>query len=128
MAQLWLRTKIRTKHWFVLGVTALQCMHAGFLCPKCGNFACSYTHQDQTELNLKRWFFLPKSASSISRSQAHLGKRSSSVYTTIFVRRKDKTNYLSNQTWAKCYHSCNKHDLKKNVRWRTLNKFVSRYG
>ena len=28
---------------------------------------------------------------------------------TIFVRRKDKTNYLSNQTWAKCYHSRNKH-------------------
>ena len=43
-------------------------------------------------------FFLPKSAYSVSRSQAHL-----------FVRRKDKTNYLSNQTWAKCYHSRNKH-------------------
>ena len=27
----------------------------------------------------------------------------SSVYTIIFVRRKDKTNYLANQTWAKCY-------------------------
>ena len=27
----------------------------------------------------------------------------SSVYTTKFVRRKDKTNYLSNQIWAKCY-------------------------
>ena len=32
----------------------------------------------------------------------------SSVYTTIFIRRKDKTSYLSNQTWAKCYHSQNK--------------------
>ena len=32
----------------------------------------------------------------------------SSVYTIIFVRRKDKTNYLSNQTWAKRYHSRNK--------------------
>ena len=25
-----------------------------------------------------------------------------------FVRRKDKTNYLSNQTWTKCYHSRNR--------------------
>ena len=36
-------------------------------------------------------------------------QRCSSVYTTLFVRRKNKTNYLSNQTWAKCYHSRNKH-------------------
>ena len=28
----------------------------------------------------------------------------SSVYTTICVRLKDKTNYLSKQTWAMCYH------------------------
>ena len=35
------------------------------------------------------------------------------VYTIIFDRRKDKTNYLSNQTWAKCYHSRNKLVLKK---------------
>ena len=27
----------------------------------------------------------------------------------IFVRRKEETDYLSNQTWAKCYHSWNKH-------------------
>ena len=52
--------------------------------------------------------FLPKSASSVSRSQTHLAKHCSSVYTNIFVRRKDKTDYLSNQTWAKCYHSRNK--------------------
>ena len=76
----------------------------GFLCPKCNNFACLHTRQDQNELHLKRWFFLPKSASSVSRSQAHLAKR-----ITIFVRRKDKTNYLSNQTWAKYYQSGNKH-------------------
>ena len=31
------------------------------------------------------------------------------LYTTIFVRRKYKTNYLSNQPWAKCYHSRNNH-------------------
>ena len=43
----------------------------------------------------------------------HLAKWSSSVYTTIFVGRKDKTNYLSNQTWAKCHHSRNKYVLKK---------------
>ena len=32
-----------------------------------------------------------------------------SVHTTIFIRRKDKTNYLSNHTWTKWYHSRNKH-------------------
>ena len=42
--------------------------------------------------------FLPKSASSVSQLQAHLAKHCSSVYTTIFVRRKGKTNSLSNQT------------------------------
>ena len=52
---------------------------------------------------------LIKSASSVSRSQAHLAKRCLSIYTTIFVWRKDKTNYLPNQTWANCYHSRNKH-------------------
>ena len=44
----------------------------------------------------------------------------SNAYTTIFVPRKDKTNYLSNQIWAKCYHSRNKHELKKNVWWQTI--------
>ena len=38
-------------------------------------------------------FFLPKSSSSVSRSQVYLAKRCLSVYTTIFVRREDKTNY-----------------------------------
>ena len=47
--------------------------------------------------------FLPKSAYSVSRSQAHLAKRCSSIYIIIVVRRKDETNYLSNQTWAKWY-------------------------
>ena len=36
-------------------------------------------------------------------------QRCSSVYTTIFVQRKDEMNYLSNQTSAKYYHSQNKH-------------------
>ena len=53
--------------------------------------------------NRKYDFFLSKSASF---------QRCSSVYhiqPTIFVRRKDKTNYLSNQTSAKYYYSRNKH-------------------
>ena len=75
MAQLCLWTKIRTKQWLVWGVLSFQCMPAGFLCPKCDNFACLHTRQDQNELHPKRWFFLAKSASSVSRSQAHSAKR-----------------------------------------------------
>ena len=45
-------------------------MYAYFLCPKCDNITCLHTCQDQIELHLKRWFFLPKSASSASRSVA----------------------------------------------------------
>ena len=48
-----------------------QCMRAGFLCLKCDNFAWLHTCQDQNELHLKRFIYLPKSAS----SQAHLAKR-----------------------------------------------------
>ena len=48
------------------------CMWAGFLCHKCDNFACLHTGQDKNELHVKRWFFfVPKSTSSVSRSQAH---------------------------------------------------------
>ena len=43
-------------------------------------------------------------------------QRCSSVYPTIFVRRKNKTNYLSNQTWVIHVISTS----WKNVRWRTL--------
>ena len=39
----------------------------------------------------------------------NISQRCSSVYTKKFVQRKDKTNYLSNQTLAKYYHSRNKH-------------------
>ena len=42
---------------FVLGASTFQCMHTGFLCSKCDNFACLHTRQDQNELHLKRWFF-----------------------------------------------------------------------
>ena len=109
MSQLCLWTKILTKQWLVLDASAFQCMRTGFLRPKCDNFACLHTRQDQNELYMKKWFFFPKSGSSINRLQVHLSKRSSSAYTTIFVRWKDKTNYLSNQTWTKCYHSRNKY-------------------
>ena len=57
MAQLCLWTKIRYKQWLVLGASAFQCMRAGFLCPKCDNFACLHTRQNQNELHLKSWFF-----------------------------------------------------------------------
>ena len=30
---------------------------ASFLCPKCDNFACLHTLQDQNEFHLKKWFF-----------------------------------------------------------------------
>ena len=50
--------------------------------------------------------FLPKIGKSIC---CNISQRCSSILTTIFVRRKDKTNYLSNQTWAKCYHLWNRH-------------------
>ena len=59
--------------------------------------------RNQNGLHLKRWFFFQNR--SICRN---ISQRCSNVYTTIFVRRKDKTNYLSNLTWAKCYHLRNK--------------------
>ena len=40
-----------------MGASAFLCMRAGFLCPKCDNFACLHTRQDQNELHLKIWFF-----------------------------------------------------------------------
>ena len=54
---------------------AFQCMRAGFLCPKYDNFACLHTRQDQSEFHWKYDFFILKSTSSVSRSQAHLAKR-----------------------------------------------------
>ena len=42
---------------------AFQYMRADFLCPKCDNFTCLYSRQDQKELHLKKMFlFLPKSS------------------------------------------------------------------
>ena len=93
MAQLCLCTKVHTKQRLVLGASDFQCtsMSVGFLCPKCHNVACLHTRQDQNELDLKSdFFFLPKSLC------RNISQRCSGVYTTIFVLRKDKTNYLSN--------------------------------
>ena len=56
-------------------------------------------------LHLKRWFFCQNR----QKWCRNISQRCSSVYTTIFILRKNKTNYLSNQTRAKCYHSRNKH-------------------
>ena len=39
---------------FNWGHLRLQCMRAGFLCPKCNNFACLHIRQDQNKLQLKR--------------------------------------------------------------------------
>ena len=47
----------------------------GYSVPKMRKFCLLHTRQDQNELHLKIWFFLPNSASSVSRSQAHLCKR-----------------------------------------------------
>ena len=43
-------------------------MRAGFLCPKCDNFDCLHTRQDQNKLHLKRWFFLTKSHNRCTRT------------------------------------------------------------
>ena len=94
MAQLCLWSKIRTKQWLVLGGSAFQCMRAGFLWSKCNNFVCLHTRQDQNELHLKRCFFFAK----ISIFCKSIAGPLSAVNTIIFVRREDKTNYLSNQT------------------------------
>ena len=72
-------------------------MRASFLCLKCDNFACLHTRQDQNELHLKRRFFA-KIGSFCTSICRNIFQRCSSVYTIVFVRRKNKTNYLSNQT------------------------------
>ena len=45
-------------------------IRVSFLCPKCDN--CSYLFRIKIEM--KRWFLLPKSESSVNRSQAHIAK------------------------------------------------------
>ena len=54
--------------------------HQTATCFGCVGFSVSqmrqFCRQNQNELHLKRWFFfLPKSASSVRRSQGHLAKR-----------------------------------------------------
>ena len=58
----------------------------GFSVPQM-HFDCLHTRQDQNKLHLKRCFFF------FCQNRAHLAKRKR----IGFVRRKDKTNYLSNE-------------------------------
>ena len=58
-------------------------------------------------------FFFAKIGIFYKSIASNISQRCSNVYTKIFVRRKAKTNYLSNQTWAKCYHSRNKQYSKQ---------------
>ena len=92
----------RNNHWFL--VYACE-----FCVPQMRQF-CLFTCPPRSKWasSEKIICFLPKSASSVSRSVA-IFPTVVQAYTTIFVRRKDKTNYLSIQTWVKCYHSWNKH-------------------
>ena len=96
MAQLCHWTKVRTKQWLVLDASAFQCMRAGFLCPKCDNFTCLHTSQDQNKLHLKRWFFLPKSASSVSRLQGHFPALFKRIHNHICSRIHQKSICLCN--------------------------------
>ena len=94
-------------HQTVLGASMYAC---GFFLPQMRQFYLfTYPPKSKWASSEKTILFWPKSASSVSQSRAHLAQRCSSVYTTIFLRRKDKTNYLANQRRAKCYHSRNKH-------------------
>ena len=96
MAQLCLWTKIRSKQWLVL-VRRLFNVWMWFFCAPNATILLVYIPA-KIEISFiwKVVSLLPKSASSTSRLQAHFP----ALYTTIFVRRKDKINYLSNQTWA----------------------------
>ena len=62
MAQLCLWNKIRTKQWLVLSASAFQCMRAGFLCPKCDNFACLPPAEIKMNFSWKDDFFSTKIA------------------------------------------------------------------
>ena len=121
MAQLCLWTKILTKQWLVLGARAFQCMRAGFLCPKCNNFACLHISQDQNKLHLNRWFFLPKSASSVSRSQAHIASVvQACIQSYSFVGRIKLIICQIRHELSVTIHQLK----KKNVRWQTLYLIV----
>ena len=87
-------------------------MRAGFLCPKYDNFLVYILAKIKMSFIWKDNFFA-KIHIFCKWICSNISKRCSSVCTTIFIRRKNKTNYLSHQTWAKYYHSRNKHYLKK---------------
>ena len=66
----------------------------GFFVPQMRQF-CLFTYPPRSKwASSEKMICLPKSASSLSRSQAH--------FVALSKRWKDETNYLSNQTWAKC--------------------------
>ena len=88
MAQLRLWSKIRTKQWLVLGASAYQCMRAGVLCPNCDNFLFYIPTKIKMSFIWKDDFFCQNRQKFVDRKRIH----------NLFVRRKDKTNYLSNQT------------------------------
>ena len=96
-----------------MGASPFQCMRAGFMCPKWDNFACLHTRKHQNELHLKIWFFFffAKMGIFCKSICRNISQRCSNVYTTIFVWRKDKPNYLLNQTWLTI------HEI---ALWRTL--------
>ena len=97
-------------------VTRFSIYACGFSVPQMRQF-CLFTNPPRSKwISFEKTIFFAK----IGIFCKSIDRRCSSVYTTIFVRRKVKTNYLANQTWAKCYLSRNNSWKKKNVRWRTL--------
>ena len=115
MTQLCIWTKIRTKQWLVLGVSAFQFMLADFLCPKCDSFAYLYTHHDQNELHLNRWFFfLPISAKVMSQYFPALFGGRIKLFICQIRHKLNVTIHEISTSW------------KKNVRWRTqYNTFTN---
>ena len=104
-----------------LGCVGFSMYACGFFVPQIRQF-CLFTKPPRSDwASSEKMIFFAKIAifcKSIAGPLPSVFKRIHNQ----FVRRKDKTNYLSNQTWAKSYHSRNKQYLKKNVRWRTLKK------
>ena len=98
-----------------------QCMCAGFLCPKCDNFACLHTRQDQNELHLERRFlfgengiFCKSIAGPLSESYTHpysFGGRIKLINCQI-RHELSVTIHEINNSW-------------KNVRWRTLYSHIN---
>ena len=76
-----------------------------FCAPKCGVSLPKSVRNLRTHSATLPWFL---------KQCRNISQRCSSIYATIFVQRRDKTNYLSNQIWVNFYHSRNKNLWKKN--------------